>query len=136
MGLLDGGLSVERVLGVDLGRDTAGDNVKDGLAELDEETVNGSVDLGLDVTALLLAELDSGVDELGVGGELGRGEAGGLAQVGELMPLDLHERGVGGGVLGLVGGNGLEVARVRDDNGARAVVRMALEGDCVRGVSK
>lgn len=49
-GLSKGSLSVERVDGVNLGRDTAGDNLEDGLAELDKEAVSGSVGLGLDVT--------------------------------------------------------------------------------------
>ncbi len=76
VGLLDGSGLVERVLGVDLGRDTAGDDLEDLLAELDEERVDGEVNLALDVTRLLLAGGNGGVDQLGVGGELGRGKAG------------------------------------------------------------
>lgn len=102
----EGALSVERVLGVYLGRDTAGDNGEDLLAELDEEAVKSGVGLGVDITVLLLAVLDSNVNELGVGGELGGSE---------------DEGGVSGCVLGLVGGDGLKVTRVRDDNGAGAV---------------
>jgi hypothetical protein len=49
VGLLDGSLGVERVDGVNLGRDTARDNGEDGRAELDEEAVSGSADLGLEV---------------------------------------------------------------------------------------
>jgi hypothetical protein len=88
--LLDGSGLVERVLGVDLGRDTARDDLEDLLAELDEERVDGKVNLGLDVTRLLLAGGNGGVDQLGVGGELGCGK---------------DEGGVGGSVLGLVGGD-------------------------------
>jgi hypothetical protein len=53
--LLDGSGSVERVDGVNLGRDTAGDDGEDSLAELDEETVGSGVGLGLDVTVGALA---------------------------------------------------------------------------------
>lgn len=99
-GLVDRGLSVEREAGVDFGRDLAGDDLQDLLAELHQQVVEGGVDLVLDVLAVLLAVLNSGVDELGVLLLLGRGE---------------DQGGVGGGILGLVLGDGREVARVADD---------------------
>lgn len=39
------------------------------------------------------------------------------------LELHLHEGGVGGGILGLVSANGLEVSRVGNDDGAGAVGR-------------
>jgi len=97
-----GSLLVERELGVDLGGDTSRDNGEDLLAELDEETVKSVLGLSLDITALLLGVLHGYVNEGSVGGLLGGGE---------------DEGGVGGGVLRLVSGNGLEVTRVGNDNG-------------------
>jgi hypothetical protein len=89
--LLDGGLGVEGEAGVDLGRDLARDNLKDLLAELNEKTVEGVVDLRINVTALLLAVGNSIVDELSIVGLLGGSE---------------DQGGIGGGILGLVLGNG------------------------------
>lgn len=96
-GLVNAGLGVKGEAGVDLGGDLAGDDLQDLLAELDQETVEGSVDLGVDVLAGLLAlrVRDSLVNELGILGLLGCGE---------------DEGGVGGGVLGLVLGDGGKIA--------------------------
>ena len=88
------------------------------------QAVNGGANLGLEVSALALAELDGNVDQALVLGLVDGGE---------------DEGGVGGGVLGLVGIDGydmgeslefrcvkanvravltLEVARIGDDDGA------------------
>lgn len=99
-GLVNGGLCVERETGVDLGGDLAGDLVQDLLAELHQEVVQSGIDLLLDVLTVALAVLDGIVDQLGVLGLLGGGE---------------DERGVGGGILGLVLFDGREVTRVADD---------------------
>lgn len=53
-GLVDAGLCVEREAGIDLCGDLAGDDLEDLLAELDEETVKGGINLGVDVLAGLL----------------------------------------------------------------------------------
>jgi len=99
-GLLDGDLLVEGEAGVDLGGDLARDDLQDLATELDEQVVEGDVDLLGGVLAVLLAVGDSLVDELGVLGLLGGGE---------------DEGGVGGGILRLVLANGGEVTGVADD---------------------
>lgn len=99
-GLLDGDVLVEGETGVNLSGDLAGDDLQDLATELDEQVVEGDVDLLVDVLAVLLAVRDSLVDELGVLGLLGSGE---------------DEGRVGGGILGLVLANGGEVTRVADD---------------------
>lgn len=86
-GLVDGALGVEGERGIDLSRDLAGDDLENLLAELDEEAVEGGIDLGVDVATLALAVLNGGVDQLGVLGLLGSGQDQGR---------------VGGGILGLV----------------------------------
>ena len=86
-GLVNRGLGVERETSIDLSGDLAGDDIKDLLAELNEETVQGGVDLLVKSDALLLAGSDGGVDEAGVLGLLGGSE---------------DQRGVGGGILRLV----------------------------------
>jgi hypothetical protein len=98
--LVDRGLGVEGEAGVDLGRDLAGNNVEDLLAELDEEVVEGGVNLVLNVVAVLLAPGDGSINELLVLGLLGGRE---------------NQRGVGGGILGLVLVDGGKVTRVADD---------------------
>jgi hypothetical protein len=90
-GLLDRGLGVEGEAGVNLGGDLAGDDLENLGAELDEEVVEGLVDLGVDVTAGGLGGGDGLVDQGGVLGLLGGGE---------------DEGGVGGGILRLVLANG------------------------------
>jgi hypothetical protein len=86
-GLVDGALGVEGQLGVDLGRDLAGDDLQDLLAELDQEAVQGGLDLIVDGATLLLAVGNGGVDESGILGLLGSSQ---------------DQGGVGGGILGLV----------------------------------
>ena len=98
--LLDGDVLVEGEAGVDLSGDLAGDDLQDLGTELDEQVVEGDVDLLSDVLAVLLAVGDSLVDELGVLGLLGGGE---------------DEGRVGGGILRLVLANGGEVTGVADD---------------------
>jgi hypothetical protein len=89
--LLDGGLGVEGETGVDLSGDLAGDDLEDLLAELDQETVKGMVNLGVDVAALLLAVGNGSIDQLGVLGLLGSSQ---------------DEGGVGGSILRGVLGDG------------------------------
>lgn len=86
-GLVNRGLGVERETSIDLSGDLAGDDIKDLLAELNEETVQGGVDLLVKSDTLLLAGSDGGVDEAGVLGLLGGSQ---------------DQRGVGGGILRLV----------------------------------
>lgn len=50
LGLGDGGLLVEGETGIDLGRDTAGDDLQDLDTKVDEELVQGRLGLGLDGT--------------------------------------------------------------------------------------
>ncbi len=90
-GLVDGGLGVEGEASVNLGRDLAGDDLENLLAKLNEETVEGMVNLGLDVTTLLLTVLNGNIHELGVLGLLGGSE---------------NQGRVGGGILRLVLANG------------------------------
>lgn len=89
--LVHGGLSVKGQLGVDLSRDLAGDDLQDLLAELDQEAVQGGIDLLVDGLALLLAVGDGSINEGGILGLLGSGQ---------------EQGGVGGGILGLVLANG------------------------------
>jgi hypothetical protein len=102
-GLVNGGLGVEREAGVDLGGDLAGDDLENLLAELDQEAVDGIVNLHVDALALagLLGGGNGLVDELGVLGLLGGGEDQGR---------------VGGGILRLVLANGSKVTGVADDD--------------------
>lgn len=90
-GLVDGGLGVKGQAGVNLGGDAAGDDLQDLAAKLDQDGVEGGIDLLVEGAALLLADGNSLVNQLGVLGLLGRGQ---------------NQRGVGGGILGLVLGNG------------------------------
>lgn len=92
-GLVDRGLGVEGEPGIDLGGDLARDNLENLLAELDQQAVEGGVDLVLNVAALLLGVVDGDVYQLGVLGLLGGGQ---------------DEGRVGGGILGLVLGDGCE----------------------------
>ena len=100
-GLVDRGLSVKRESGVDLGGDLAWYYLQDLLAELDEEVVQGRINLLIEVLSVVLAVGDSCVDEFGVLGLLGGGE---------------DERWVSGGILRLVLVDGRKVTRVANDN--------------------
>jgi hypothetical protein len=86
-GLVNGGLGVEGQLGVNLGGDLAGNDLEDLLAELNEETVQGGIDLLVDGLALGLTEGNGSVDESGVLG---------------LLRGSQDQGRVGGGILGLV----------------------------------
>lgn len=86
-GLVNGGLGVERQLGVNLGGDLAGDDLEDLLAELNKQTVKGGIDLLVDGLALSLAVGNGSIDESGVLGLLGGSQ---------------DQGGVGGSILGLV----------------------------------
>lgn len=89
--LLDGGVLVERESGVNLGGDSAGDDLQNLGTELDEELVKSNLNLLLGVRGLALGVGNGLVNELGVLGLLGGGE---------------DERRVGGSILGLVLGDG------------------------------
>jgi hypothetical protein len=89
--LINGGLGVEGEGGVDLSGDLAGDDLENLLAELNQEAVEGVVDLAVDVATLLLAVLNGAINEGGVLGLLGGSE---------------NQGGVGGGILRLVLANG------------------------------
>ena len=92
-GLVNGALGVKGQLGVDLSGDLAGDDLQDLLAELDEEAVQGGLNLLIEAAALSLAVGDRGIDELGILGLLGGSE---------------DQGGVGGSILRLVLANGCE----------------------------
>lgn len=81
-GLVDGSLGVEGVVSIDLSGDLSWDDLQDLLAELDEETVEGGVDLVVDVcSTVLLAVGDGNIDESGIlwllGGSQDQGRVGG-----------------------------------------------------------
>lgn len=86
-GLVDGDLGIVGETGIDLSRHLSGDDLENLLAELDEETVEGGVDLLVEGLALLLAVLDGGIDQRGIFGLLGGGQ---------------NQGRVGGGILRLV----------------------------------
>lgn len=62
LGFFNGSFLVERETGVDLGGNTAGDDLEDLGTESDEETVGGKVELLGLVRGLLLGVLDGNVD--------------------------------------------------------------------------
>lgn len=99
--LVNGGLCAEGENGVDLGGDLAGNDLKNLLAELDEEVVQGRVNLLVEGAALRLGLGNGSVEQRSVLGLLGGGEDQGR---------------VGGGILRLVFANGGEVTRVADDD--------------------
>jgi hypothetical protein len=98
--LVDTGLGVEREAGIDLGGHLAGDDFEDLLAELNQESVEGGIDLRVDVLVGLLGlcVCDSNVDELGGFNLLGSGE---------------DDSRVCSGVLRLVLGDGGKITLVR-----------------------
>jgi len=105
-GLVNGSLGGERETGIDLSGDLSWDNLQDLLSELDEELVEGSVDLLVDGGALVLTVGDGGINEAGVLWLLGSSE---------------DQRWVGGSILWLVLANGSKVTRVGDNGGARGL---------------
>lgn len=111
-GLLHAGLLVEGHPRVHLRAHAAGHDLKDLAAKLHQQVVQCSIDLLVNVLAVLLAILARIVDELGVLGLLGCSE---------------DEGRVGGGVLRLVLADGREVARVADD-GLKCDVSDLLSG--------
>jgi hypothetical protein len=90
-GLVDGALGGEREGSINFGGNLAGDNGQDLLAELDQEAVEGGINLLLNGGSVLLAVCHSHIHQLGVFGLLGGGE---------------DEGRVGGGILWLVLANG------------------------------
>ncbi|MGG6497734.1 UNVERIFIED_CONTAM: hypothetical protein NY603_32905, partial [Bacteroidetes bacterium 56_B9] len=62
--------------GVDFRAYSSRHNSQDAAAELDQQTVHGVLSLLFQVVRLRFSEGNGGVDELGVSGELGSGEAG------------------------------------------------------------
>lgn len=113
-GLVYGGLSVERKARINFCGDLAGDDLEDFLAKLHQEVVQCGVNLLLDVAAVLLAILDSRVNQLLVLGLLGRGE---------------DERGVGGRILWLILVDGRKVTRVTDDSLQQLLLAL-FHSDC------
>ena len=99
--LVDRRLSVEGEPGVDLGRDAAGDDLEDLLAEGDEQAIDAGLDLCVVVVAFGLGRADDLLEQPAVSRHLRR-----LQQ----------ERGVRRGVAGLVLGDRLEVAAIGDDH--------------------
>jgi hypothetical protein len=92
-GLVDGSLGIEGEAGVDLGGHLAGDDLEDLAAELDEETVQGAVDLLVEGLTLRLAVLDGGIHQVRVLGLLAGGQ---------------DQGGVGGGIVRLVLADGCD----------------------------
>jgi hypothetical protein len=119
-GLVYGGLGVEGETRVDLGGDLSGYNLENFLAELDQQVVKRAVNLLLDILSVLLAELDSGVDQLLVLFFLGRGE---------------DERGVGRRILGLVLVDGRKVTGVADDSLHQLAAVLAFANAGRRGMT-
>ena len=107
-GLVHGGLGIERQLGIDLGRDLAGDDLQDLLAELDQQAVQGGVDLLVNGLTLGLAVGNSRVDEGGIVGLLGGSQ---------------DQGGVGGSILGLVFADGCERLALPSGNVSRPKTR-------------
>lgn len=98
--LLDSSFTVKGELGIDFRRHLSGNDVENLATELDEKTVKSSIDLVLLVLSVLLSVSNGGINELCVLGLLCGGE---------------DQRRVGGGILGLVLGDGGKVTRVADD---------------------
>ena len=104
-GLLDRSLGVKGEGGVDLGRDLAGDDLENLLAELDEEVIERGLDLLVNRASLLALDMgNGGIQHSGVLGLL-RGRE--------------NEGGVGGGILGLVLANGCGIVSISSGRGIR-----------------
>ncbi len=100
-GLVHGSLGVEGEAGIDLSRDLAGDDLKNLLAELNEEVVKGGVNLLIDGLSLGLTLSNGSINQAGVFRLLGSSK---------------DERRVGGGILRLVLVNGGKVTGVANDD--------------------
>lgn len=72
--LLNRSLSIERKPRINLSRHLSRHNLQDLLSKLDQKTVEGGIDLVIDVLAVFFAVGDGSVDEFGVFGFLGGGE--------------------------------------------------------------
>lgn len=90
-GLVHGSLGVKREARVNFRRHFAGNDIKDLLAELDKQAVESGINLRIEGRALLLALCDGSVGKAGVFGLLGGSK---------------DQRGIGGGILGLVFADG------------------------------
>ena len=99
--LVDRCLCVEGEASIDLSRHLSGNDLQDLGAELNEQIVQRSVDLLVQVLPVALAVRNRLVDERGILGLLGRGEDQGRVRC---------------GILRLVFIDGSEVARVADDD--------------------
>lgn len=62
-GLINRTLLVKGEAGIDLSGDLSWDDLENLASELDEETVKGSIDLGVDIAAMLLAVGNGTVDD-------------------------------------------------------------------------
>ena len=111
-GLVNSGLGVEGQLGVDLGGDLAGDDLENLLAELDEQAVEGGINLLVDGLALGLAVGNGSIDQSGVLGLLGGSQ---------------DQGGVGGGILGLVLADGWRNVSMRYGGGQGVRARTDYE---------
>src|SRR5262249_41733557 len=88
--------------GVDLGRDSAGDDLQNLLAEGDEQPVDARLDLGRGIARLRQGGVQRLLEQLPVGRHLGRLQ---------------EQRWIRGGIPRLVVGKRLEVTRVGDNYG-------------------
>lgn len=100
-GFLNGSLSVERHPGIDFRRNFARHNFQDFLSKLRKKTVEGGIDLLVDVLAVTLAIRDGFVDELCILWLFRRSE---------------NEGRVGGGILRLVLVDCCEITGIADNN--------------------
>lgn len=105
-GLVDGTLGVEGQLGVDLSGDLAGDDLKDLLAELNQQAVQGGLDLLVDGLAVLLTVGDGSVDQ---------------GSILRLLGGSQDQGGVGGGILGLVLADGCDTLVSLSHTTARSI---------------
>ena len=119
--LLDRRLGVEREPGVDLGRDAAGDDLEDLLAEGDEQAIDAGLDLRVVIVALGLGRADDLLEQPAVSRHLRR-----LQQ----------ERRVRRGIAGLVLGDRLEVTAVGNDHGHLAQLVQEVHRSPLRMESK
>ena len=117
--LVNRGLGVEGESSIDLGGDLAGDDLQDLGAELNKEVVEGRFDLGSEITTFRLGLSDGFVDQGRVLGLLGGGE---------------DERGVGGGILGLVLANGCNSRQYGKISMGRQSRYARLPVDCRSGI--